>query len=67
MDLPFREMREHRHLSQQDVADLSGIPFDIVRDIEAGVEDVSLEDVERLHQTLQTFPGWNKLRPRVTA
>ncbi len=67
MDLPFREMRDNRNLSQQDLADLSGIPFDIVRDIEAGVEDVSLEDIERMHQTLQTFPGWNELRPRVTA
>lgn len=67
MDLPFREMRDHRHLSQQDLADLSGIPFDLVRDIEAGVEDVSLEDIERLHQTLQTFPGWENLRPSFSA
>ncbi len=67
MELPFREMREHRHLSQQEVASLSGIPLEIVRDIEAGVEDVSLEDVERIHQTLQTWPGWSKLRPKATA
>ncbi len=67
MELPFREMRAVRKLSQQDVADLSGIPIDIVRDIEVGIEDVSLEDIERLHQTLQTFPGWENFRPRVTA
>ena len=67
MELPFREMREHRHLSQHDLADLAGIPLEIVRDIEAGVEDVSLEDVERVHKTLQAWPGWSKLRPKATA
>ena len=54
MDLPFREMREHRNLTQQDLADLAGVPLEIVRDIEVGVEDVSVEDVERTYQALQT-------------
>ena len=67
MELPFQEMRALKKLSQQDLADLSGVPIDIVRDIEAGIEDISLEDIERLHQTLQTFPGWESFRPRATA
>ncbi len=54
VDLPFREMREHRNLTQQDLADLAGVPLEIVRDIEVGVEDVSVEDVERTYQALQT-------------
>ena len=55
MDLPFREMREHRNLTQQDLADLAGVPLEIVRDIEVGVEDVSVEDVERTYQALQSM------------
>ncbi len=55
MDLPFLEMREHRNLTQQDLADLAGVPLEIVRDIEVGVEDVSVEDVERTYQALQSM------------
>lgn len=62
MELPFREMREQRGLSQQDLADLSGIPLEIVRDIEAGVQEVSLEDIDRAFQTLQSCTEWEKLR-----
>lgn len=54
MDLPFRMMREHRNLTQQDLADLAGVPVEIVRDIEVGVEDVSVEDVECTYQALQS-------------
>jgi transcriptional regulator with XRE-family HTH domain len=61
MDLPFREMREQRGLSQQDLADLSGIPLEILRDIEAGVQEVSLEDIDRTFQTLQSLTEWEGL------
>ncbi len=55
MDLPFREMRENRNLTQQDLANLAGVPLEIVREIEVGVEDVSVEDVERTYQALQSM------------
>ena len=61
MDLPIREMRKHRNLSQQDLADLVGVPLEIVRDIEVGVEDVSVEDVERIYQALQIGLKWARL------
>ena len=67
MDLPFREMREHRNLTQQDLADLAGVPLEIVRDIEAGVEDVSVEDVERTYQALQTRLKWVRMRHKRSA
>lgn len=57
MDLPFQELRKLRELcclTQEDLAELSGVPLAIVRDIEAGVMDVSSEHVERIHQTLRT-------------
>ena len=61
MDLPFREMREHRNLTQQVLADFAGVPLEIVRDIEVGVEDVSVEDVERTYQALQTRLKWARM------
>ncbi len=67
MDFPIRELRNHHYLSRQDLADLSGVPLEIVRDIEAGVEDVSVEDVKRVYQALQTWPGWARMRPKVSA
>ncbi len=67
MDLPFREMREHRNLTQQDLADLAGVPLEIVRDIEVGVEDVSVEDVERTYQALQTRLKWARVQYKRSA
>ncbi len=67
MDLPFREMREHRNLTQQDLADLAGVPLEIVQDIEAGVEDVGVEDVERTYQALQTRLKWVRMRHKRSA
>ncbi len=67
MNLPFREMREHRNLTQQDLADLAGVPLEIVQDIEAGVEDVSVEHVERTYQALQAWPGRERVRPKIPA
>jgi predicted transcriptional regulator len=60
-------MREHRNLTQQDLADLAGVPLEIVQDIEAGVEDVSVEHVERTYQALQAWPGWERMRPKIPA
>ena len=67
MDLPFREMREHRNLTQQDLADLAGVPLEIVRDIEVGVEDVSVEDVERTYQALQSRLKWARVHHKRSA
>ena len=67
MDLSIREMREHRNLTQQDLADLAGVPLEIVQDIEAGVEDVSLQHVERTYQALQVWPRWARMRPKMPA
>lgn len=67
MDMPYREMRTRRHLSLEDVADLAGVPLEIVRDIEAGVEEVGLEDIRRIHQTLKTSPSLTKVGLNVIA
>ncbi len=67
MDLPFRELREHRNLTQQDLADLAGLPLEIVQDIEAGEKDVSVEDVERVYQALQTRLKWARMRRKRSA
>ncbi len=67
VDLPFREMREHRNLTQRDLADLAGVPLEIVQDIEAGVEEVSVEDVERTYQALQTRLKWARMRHKRSA
>ncbi len=50
----FRELRELCCLTQEDLAELSGVPLAIVRDIEVGVKDVSSEHIERIFQTLHT-------------
>ncbi len=67
MDLPFRELREHRNLTQQDLADLAGLPLEIVQDIEAGEKDVSVEDVERVYQALQSRLKWARLLQKRSA
>ena len=67
MDLPFCELREHRNLTQQDLADLARIPLEIIQDIEAGVEDVSVEDVEHTYQALQTRLKWVRMRHKRSA
>ena len=67
MDLPFRDMREHRNLTQQDLADLAGLPLEIVQDIEADDKDVSVEDVERVYQALQSRLKWARMRQKRSA
>ncbi len=54
MDLPFRKMREHRDLSQEDLAN-----FEVVQDIEDGARGVRSEYLERVYQALQeTSSEW---------
>jgi predicted transcriptional regulator len=59
MDLPFRKMREHRDLSQEDLANLAGVPLDIVQAIEDRARGVRPEYLERVYQALQeTSSRW---------
>jgi predicted transcriptional regulator len=59
MDLPFRKMREHRDLSQEDLANLAGVPLDIVQTIEDRARGVRPEYLERVYQALQeTSSRW---------
>ena len=48
MDLQIRENREQRNLTKEDLAEISGVPLEIVRDIEIGICDVSGEDIRRI-------------------
>ncbi len=43
MDLPFRKMREHRDLSEEDLANFAGVPLEVVQDIEDGARGVRSE------------------------
>ncbi len=59
MDLPFRKMREHRDLSQEDLANLAGVPLEVVQAIENGARGVRSEYLERVYQALQeTSSEW---------
>ena len=59
MDLPFRKMREHRDLSQEDLANLAGVPLEVVQAIENEVRGVRREYLERVYQALQeTTSRW---------
>ncbi len=53
MDLPFRKMREHRDLSQEDLANLAGVPLEVVQAIENGTRGVRPEYFELVYQALQ--------------
>ena len=59
MDLPFRKMREHRDLSQEDLANLAGVPLEIVQAIEDGARGIRPEYLECVYQALQeTSSRW---------
>jgi predicted transcriptional regulator len=59
MDLPFSKMREHRDLSQEDLANLAGVPLEVVQAIEDGAHGVRPEYLERVYQALQeTSSRW---------
>jgi len=59
MDLPFRKMREHRDLSEEDLANFAGVPLEVVQDIEDGARGVRSEYLERVYQALQeTSSKW---------
>ncbi len=59
MDLPFRKMREHRDLSQEDLANLAGVPLEVVQAIETGAQGVRSEYLERVYRALQeTSSKW---------
>ncbi len=59
MDLPFRKTREHRDLSQEDLANIAGVPLEVVQAIEDGTRGVRSEDLECVYQALQeTISKW---------
>ncbi len=59
MDLPFGKMREHRDLSQEDLANLAGVPIEVVQAIEGGMRGIRPEYFELVYQALQeTSSRW---------
>jgi transcriptional regulator with XRE-family HTH domain len=42
MEHQIRELRKQRDLSEEDLAEISGVPLEIIRDLEIGITDVSV-------------------------
>jgi len=53
MAIQIRDLRERRDLTLQDLADLAGVPLEIVQDVEIGVQEVSSEHVQRIRLALE--------------
>ena len=52
MAIHIRDLMEHRNLTLQELADMAGVPLEIVQDIELGVLEVGSEHVKRIRLTL---------------
>jgi len=53
MAIQIRDLRERRDLTLQNLADLAGVPLEIVQDVEIGVQEVSSEHVKRIRLALE--------------
>ena len=53
MTIQIKDLRESHDLTQQGLADLAGVPLEIVRDIEVGVLEVDSEHVKRIRLALE--------------
>jgi transcriptional regulator with XRE-family HTH domain len=52
MGIQIKDLRECRDLTLQDLADLAGVPLEIVQDVEIGVQEVGSEHVKRIRLAL---------------
>jgi len=50
----IRQMRQQKGISQEELADLCGLHRTYISDVELGKRNVSLENIERLAQALDT-------------
>jgi hypothetical protein len=57
MQLPICELCKKRNLTQEDIAEISGVPIEIVQDIEAGICDVGTADMKCVTKVLTTGIG----------
>ena len=57
MQLTICELRKQRNLTQEEIAGISGVPIEIVQDIEAGIYDVGTADMKRVSKVLMTGIG----------
>ncbi len=51
--IQIQDLRKHQDLTLQDLADMAGIPLEILRDIELGVLEVGSEHVTRIRLDLK--------------
>ena len=53
MAIQIQDLRKHQDLTLQDLANMAGVPLEIVRDIEIGVLEVGSEHVTRIRLDLE--------------